>query len=219
MFAYLPFIGLALVLGFKHSFDTDHLLAVGNLLRKADTVKTVARYSINWAIGHMLTAAIVTTLLYIFRESVLRTLLSHFDRIVGVMLVCIGIWSIWDMFVAHNHAHEHGKKQHSHIHLHDAKSAEHLHRHMFGIGIIHGLASNDELLVLLTASLGVATLGGILVGVGVFSIGVVLGMALFALLFSYPLLKTRSEAVYKTLSTVAGAASIIYGVLMLFAVI
>ena len=86
---------------------------------------------------------------------------------------------------------------------------------MLGIGAIQGLASNDELLILFTASLGLTTLGNILLGVAVFSIGVVAGMVLFALLFSYPMLKTKSDAVYKAITVVTGALSVGYGVRML----
>lgn len=40
---------------------------------------------------------------------------------------------------------------------------------MLGIGFIHGLASDDELLILLTVLLEVATLAGMLLGVLVLS--------------------------------------------------
>ena len=90
---------------------------------------------------------------------------------------------------------------------------------MFGIGIIHGLASNDELLILFAASLAVTSLGGLLVGLGIFSIGVVLGMIFFAMIFSFPLLKLNSEKIYKLVSFGIGAIGVAYGTLMLFAVI
>ena len=90
---------------------------------------------------------------------------------------------------------------------------------MFGIGIIHGLASNDELLILFTASLAVTSLGGLLVGLGLFSLGVVLGMIFFAVAFSFPLIKLNSDKIYKIISFGTGAAGIIYGTLMLFAIV
>ena len=213
MFEHLPFAGLALLLGFKHSYDPDHLIAVANFLRKASTLRSAVRISISWALGHMVTAAIVTTLLYAFRESILRLFLANFEKVVAVMLIVLGLFSLKDLLSLHSHAHKHENTQHSHLHLHSGEGNvhKHAHKHMFGIGIIHGLASNDELLILFTASLGLTTLAGILLGVAVFSIGVVLGMVLFAVLFSYPLLRTRSEICYKLITIITGVVSIAYG--------
>ena len=209
----LSFAGLALLLGFKHSYDADHIIAVANVLRKTSTLGSAVRISISWAVGHMVTATVVTILLYAFRESVLRIVLANFDKAVGVMLVGLGLFSLKDLLSLHSHAHKHENTQHSHLHLHSGEGNvhKHAHKHMFGVGIVHGLASNDELLILFAASLGLTTLAGILLGVAIFSLGVVLGMVLFALVFSYPLLKARSEFFYKLITVVTGAASVAYG--------
>ncbi len=87
---------------------------------------------------------------------------------------------------------------------------------MFGIGIMHGLASNDELLLLLTVSLGVSSVAEMVVGVGIFSLGVVLGMILFSILFTYPLIKISQEKLNHAVNIVAGSVSIFYGISMLF---
>ncbi len=217
MFDYVSFGGLALLLGFKHSYDPDHIIVVANFLRKAGTLKSAVRVSLSWAAGHMITAAIVTTLLYAFRESVLHIFLANFERVVGVVLIALGLFSMKDFFSLHSHTHKHEGTEHSHPHAHSSAGqiGKHAHKHMFGIGMVHGLASNDELLILFTASLGLTTLGNILLGVAVFSVGVVIGMVVFALLFSYPLLKTRSKVLYKAITLITGAASVWYGLLML----
>lgn len=211
MLDYLPLAGLALLLGFKHSYDADHLLAVANFLRKAHNLSMAARISASWAIGHMVTAAIVTTVLFIFRESVLQHFLNSFEKIVAIMLILLGSWSLKDLL--HSHRHSHAGSEHEHPHIHNNGNG-HVHKHMLGIGIIHGLASNDELLILFTATLGVASLPQILAGVAVFSLGVVLGMVAFATLFSLPLLKARSNALYKGVTLATGTASVAYGLLM-----
>ena len=213
----LSFAGLALLLGFKHSYDADHIIAVANVLRKTSTLGSAVRISISWAAGHMVTATVVTILLYAFRESVLRIVLAHFDKAVGIMLIVLGLFSLKDLLNSHSHTHKHGNIKHSHPHAHsnEGNIHKHAHKHMFGIGIIHGLASNDELLILFAASLGLTTLAGILLGVAIFSAGVVLGMVLFALVFSYPLLKARSEFFYRLITIVTGAASVAYGAAIL----
>ncbi len=220
MFGYLSFAFLALILGFKHSYDADHLIAVSNILRKSPSLRHSVKLGMSWALGHMLTATIITTLLYFFRESLLHSWLANFEKIVGVMLVVLGLLSLRDALFSHSHRHMHGKTLHSHTHAHTNEAlGSHDHQHIFGIGIIHGLASNDELLLLFTASLGVTTLGGILVGTGIFSLGVVLGMVLFSLFFSFPVIRLRGDLFYRIISFAAGSVGVFYGIMMLLSVV
>lgn len=215
MLQFLTFMVLSLVLGFKHSYDSDHLIAVSNVLHRVKSVKSGIRVGFSWALGHMITAAIVTISIYIFKETFLDNVLPHFEKIVGVMLIVLGFLSLREIFVFHSHSHTHNGLMHSHPHIHSRQTKEgHFHKHMFGIGIIHGLASNDELLLLFTASLAVTSIGGLLIGLGVFSIGVVLGMILFVYLFSYPFLKINSTLIQKVIILITGSTGIIYGILL-----
>lgn len=209
---------LALMLGFKHSYDPDHLIAVSNILSKTRSFRESVQISVSWALGHMLTATIITITLFYFKEFFLTKLLEKFDLLVGVMLVVLGILTLNDLRRAHYHKHAHTTQNRSHFHPHSGEDRKHTHRHMFGIGIIHGLASNDELLLLLTVSLSISTLPGLLLGVLLFSIGVVLGMVAYGLIFSYPLIKARADAIKKAIILVSGTLSIIYGIAMIAAV-
>ena len=220
MLELISFMALALVLGFKHSYDSDHLIAVSNILRKSDSVKSSMNIGLSWAIGHMLTATIITIMFFIFKESFLNKVLPHFEKIAGIILVMLGILSLRDFFRFHSHTHSHGGIIHSHPHMHAKKNHDkHSHMHMFGIGVVHGLASNDELLMLFTASLAVTSLLGLIAALGLFSFGVVLGMSVFAVVFSYPLVKLHSEKIYRFVSFGTGSIGIAYGALMIFTII
>lgn len=196
MLELISFLSLALILGFKHSYDADHIIAVSNILRKVESIKSAIKVGFSWAIGHMLTVTIITILLYTFKEHLLNGVLPHFEKIVGIMLVALGVISLKDAFF-------HNKNQH-------------IHKHILGIGIIHGLASSDELLMLFTAYLGITTLGGILLGMGFFSLGVVIGMILFSFIFTYPIIKLHSNRIYRIFSLLTGAVSLSYGTSMIF---
>ncbi len=212
----LFFIALALALGFKHSYDADHLVAVSNLLTRSHSLRRTARMSVSWAIGHMLTATIIMILLYEFRQTLLRDFLSNFEIVVAVMLVVIGVVGLLIEFnLLHRHPHEHELpddqiETHSHTHVHAPGKTE--HRAMFGIGVVHGLASNDELLILFVASFGVTSLAGLLGGVGVFSAGVVVGMILFGVGVSYPMLRWGRARVRRVVNVGAALLSIGYAV-------
>ena len=219
MIEWMPavsFAVLALLLGFKHSYDTDHIVAVANLLRKSKSLREALTMSISWSAGHLITASGITAFLYVFRESVLRLLLEKFELLVAVMLIGLGLYSLYDLTRFHRHEHEGESGKHAHLHVH-AKNEQgrHLHQHMFGIGIVHGLASNDELLILLTASLGLNSLAGMLAGTALFSVGVVAGMMVFAVVFTYPLFRAHSDKLYAAFTVLVALASIAYGWLML----
>ncbi|HIJ98203.1 TPA: hypothetical protein H1009_03890, partial [archaeon] len=112
----------------------------------------------------------------------------------------------------------HGKAKHEHFHVHlRGEKGKHYHKHLFGVGIIHGLASNDELLLLFTLSLGITKLTGVLTGVLVFSAGVVIGMSLFGAAMITPLLKLRSEKILNYVNFGSGGLSLAYGLYLLSA--
>ncbi len=189
---------LAFGLGLKHSFDTDHLVAVSNVFAKVRSIKQAFSISLRWAFGHMLTASVITVLLFVFRDSFLPIILGYFEFFVALLLVALGALSVHHAFFAkesvfdYDHPHEHNKRA-------------------FGIGIIHGLASNDELLVLLTVSLGLSSISDALFGLGIFTMGVVAGMCLFAFLCSIPFIAVHSRRFHQALHGVIGIISMGYG--------
>ena len=212
---------LALALGVKHSFDADHLVAVSNFLTRSKGTRDTARMTVSWAIGHMTTAAIVTVALFVLVTQVesITGLLSRLELGVAIMLIAIGVFGmLFEVPTVHEHYHRHfGGEGHSHAHIHrfgglgDFARKIHLHPPLLGVGIVHGLASNDELFALFVAGLGAASLGLLLGGVAVFTIGVVLGMFLFGVALTYPLFKYGVRRVQLMINIVVGSLSIIYG--------
>jgi high-affinity nickel permease len=215
----LLFILLAIALGFKHSYDADHLMAVSNLIARSPGVRTTAVMSVSWALGHMLTASIVTVLLFVSRDAFLRDWLEPLEIAVAVMLIALGILSLaWEYEIlprfAHVHRHRHDGEtpEHEHAHVHLLRRE---HGAMFGIGIVHGLASNDELLILFVSALSVTSLAGLLLGVAVFSAGVVIGMVSFGLALTAPIRRWSEKRVRRAVALVAGVLSVVYGTLIL----
>ncbi len=218
------FAVLAFFLGLKHSFDADHLIAVSNLLSRAKSVRNSVKMSISWAAGHLLTATAITVMLFVFKDELLPLILDKMEILVALMLISIGLLGILNSRVWHSHEHTHDDETHPHWHIHIAGQSpglqnhpktDHSHKHMFGIGIVHGLASNDELLMLLTVSLGLSSLLEMVFGVFVFSVGVVVGMVAFGLLFTYPLIKMESARISQFVNLAVGTVSVVYGAILL----
>src|SRR5881396_3960490 len=106
---FAAFIVLALALGFKHSYDADHLVAVSNLITRSGSIRKTSLMSASWAAGHMVTAAIITVLLYTFLKGPTSEFLGHLDVLVAVMLLLIGVVGLlWEFNLFHVHEHWHG---------------------------------------------------------------------------------------------------------------
>ncbi len=192
---------------------------MGNIIARSPRLRQTTLLSSIWAVGHMATATAITMALFTFKGLFLRSLLANLDWMVALMLLTIGALGIlWEARVIqrHTHPHIHGNKVHTHPHLHMGNW--HDHGRMLGIGFIHGVASNDELLILLTAILGVTTLAGMLLGVLVFSVGVLVGMVVFGLGLTYPILRWGQYRVKRVVNLAIATASIVYGCLLLLGI-
>lgn len=106
---------LALVLGMKHSMDADHVVAISTILLRADSFRKSVTLSISWALGHMLTASVITFILFSFREVILSRILSHFEVLVSIMLILIAVLTLlweFDVITWGKHTHTDG----AHVH-------------------------------------------------------------------------------------------------------
>lgn len=209
---------MALALGIKHAYDADHLLAVSNFLTRGAGFRSATMMTLNWALGHTATAAAVTLLLFLAFSGPVVSFLGYFESGVGVMLIVMGTLSIaWETgrFRVHLHRHRHGRVSHSHRHVHAFGFKRHLHPHLFAAGVIQGLASDDELLTLLAVSLGIVTLPGMFLNIGIYSMGVAIGMVLFGWLVSYPMARIGAARVKRVVIVSVGVISILYGLLLL----
>ena len=207
---------LAFIMGIKHAFDADHLLVVSNFLSRTKRLDESLNISLNWGIGHMLTAGIITLIIFYNVNSYpVVMLLENFEIIIASIMIAMGIISLTiGIPLQHKHEHNHDGIKHEHVHTHrvggfinkDLKS----HHASFGVGIIHGLASNDELFIVLILGLGIGSVTTLLGALFLFSTGVVLGMMLFSIL----LLKS-SNVLTKNFKLILnygfGISTIIYG--------
>lgn len=211
----------AFLLGIKHSFDADHLVAVSSFLTNASSTKRSTTLSVSWALGHMATASILTIILFTFKETILKEILSSMEYLVAFMLIAIAVLTLaWEFDILHFHRHEHKHEKvpeqpegHSHVHFHLPRMNQ--HGSMVGIGFIHGIASNDELLLLFTLTLGISDLFGILIGVFFFTIGVILGMVIYGMIINIPNQKYGQKRVSRVVNTTIASLTLVYGFYLL----
>jgi ABC-type nickel/cobalt efflux system permease component RcnA len=167
-----------LVAGVLHALSgPDHLAAVTPLSISAD--QRAWRIGVRWGLGHAIGVALIGAVLIPLRDLLDLDRFSWWsERLVGVMLIGLGLWGLkratskW----FHSHRHEHEDDSHAHIHFHrpghSAHGAEssvaHPHRHThaaFVVGLLHGTAGATHLFGVLPALalptlLAVVYLGG-----------------------------------------------------------
>jgi hypothetical protein len=143
----------------------DHLAAVAPLA--IDARDRHWQPGLNWGMGHTAGVLLVGLLALLLRELLPVAALSSWgERLVGVVLIGIGLWGARRAagLRIHVHEHEHGGVRHAHVHAHGADAGDHVsaplrvrphahaHTHAaFGVGVLHGLAGSSHLLGVLPA--------------------------------------------------------------------
>lgn len=157
----------------------------------------------------------------ILREVIPVDLLSSWgERMVGVMLIGIGLWGLRKALknTVHTHEHEHGGERHIHIHVHSSGShhgarSAHQHSHAaFGIGILHGLAGSSHLLGILPM-LAFPTQMQAISYLAAFAAGTVASMAGFSCMMGYAARRAAHRGInlYRGLMGACGVAAVVVG--------
>ncbi len=164
----------------------DHLAAIAPLALQQQRRPWLV--GVRWGIGHSTGVALVGVLALALREVLPVERLSAWgERLVGVMLIGIGVWGIRRAraIQVHLHRHRHDGAEHAHAHVHanhaphEAPKA-HVHTHAaVGIGVLHGLAGSSHFLGVLPA-LALPTTAAAVGYVGMFAVGTVASMGAFA---------------------------------------
>ena len=180
----VPIAGIAA--GFLHVLSgPDHLAAVAPLAARAH--QGVWRTGVRWGLGHSAGVALVGLLALGLREALpLESISAWSERLVGVVLIAMGLWSLRQAarIRIHTHAHTHDGETHEHVHFHPPEpshthdSTPHTHTAL-GIGTLHGLAGSSHFLGVLPA-LALPSTSAAVSYLLAFALGTVLAMAGFS---------------------------------------
>ena len=184
----LTILSLAFGLGLLHALDADHIMAVSGLAARRPSLRNSLRFCLRWAIGHGLTLLLIGGSVFLLGMAIPSRFSAIAEGLVGVMLIAIGLWILWELFRsrAHLHFHDHDDlPRHAHWHAHHGHPSQHdadAHQHPHGallVGVLHGTAGSAPLLALIPlASLGHSPWLG-MAYLALFSLGVLLAMIFF----------------------------------------
>jgi len=210
----------------------DHLAAVSPLALNAKFRPWLIGMS--WGLGHVAGMLLLGLIFFFFRDLIpLEFISNNSERIVGILLIIIGIWAL--IRIAnyrkdnHTHAHHHTQDDgrtyiHKHSHLH-SDSKKHYHTNdkvnekqsyfaAAGIGIIHGFAGISHIVSMLPTLAFSTNYEAVLYLIG-FGTGTIIAMVVFSFLLGL-LAKTasnqRKDAIFISINAIAGISAIFVGV-------
>ncbi len=208
--------------GLLHVFSgPDHLAAVAPL--SVEHGSKSWRVGLRWGLGHSAGVTLLGLVLLGARDMLpLEWISSGAERLVGVILIGIGLWGVRKALTnrVHVHTHLHDGHDHSHIHLHSRETSHprttrsaHAHTHaVFVVGLLHGLAGGSHILGMLPA-LAFPTRLEAAAYLGSYAFGTIFAMSSFSTLVGFMAGKCALGGLkaYRALMFSCSAAAVILG--------
>ena len=181
------------VFGLSHAFEVDHMTAVSAFVATKPRPRAAAAFGAKWAIGHGISLLIFGSVLFALKIVVSPSVAAIFERLVGVALLALGVWTLYQLrrqlpeqshhhHLLHSHVagHEHGSVfRHGYRVHHHHGHGEHRHDGPIWMGVLHGIAGTaafaGQAIVVASQSYFFVVLYTL-----VFSAGVLISMAAFA---------------------------------------
>src|SRR4051812_25235353 len=138
----------ALVAGFAHALEPDHMAAVTTFVSRRPRPLQAIGFGVRWGVGHSAALLVVGMVLVALHLQLPERMNRGLEFGVGGMLLALGLWLLWS--VLHERAHRLGAEaEAAHPHPHS-----HTHSHTtLWVGMAHGLAGTAPLVALLPAAM------------------------------------------------------------------
>ena len=166
-------LGTAFVLGIAHAFEVDHMTAVTAFVARRPTPKQAALFGVQWAVGHGASLLIFGIALWALHRTLPEAVAVSLERLVGVALLGLGLWTLYGLRREHQHrhAHDHGIR-HAHGDSHGRGS--------LWMGLLHGVAGTAAFVGETLVAMSSRSLPLVLLFTLLFSLGVLVAMAGYA---------------------------------------
>jgi hypothetical protein len=158
--------GAALVFGFRHGFDWDHIAALTDLTGSQQSARRSMLLATLYALGHAVMVAVLGVVAILFAEQVPESIDLVMERFVGMTLIGLGLYIGWTLVHHHGRlplrsrwmllltalqrlvrsrrrAEERVVIEHSHPHAHDQPLHDHGHLELDGLTHHHSAPSAD----------------------------------------------------------------------------
>lgn len=176
---------LTIYAGFAHAFETDHLLAVSNIVSQRNSTFKSVKDGLFWGLGHTSTILVMGVIMLLLKVQVSPAYFHFVEAGVGIMLVVLGLFRIFKLkgFLSAEVVETPAAQMVAVTNT----GLKKLHMVSYGVGMVHGLAGSGELVVLVMLQMASLQMG--MLYLFIFSIGSILGMLVAAAMFSLPFSK------------------------------
>lgn len=187
-------LALGFILGIKHSFEPDHVIAVSTIVSEQKNPFKAMLIGTFWGFGHTFTLLIIGIAVLLLKLSIPEKLTLFMEGLVGIMLVILGIRVMV-------------KGKQFHIHKHHVS---------FLAGIIHGIAGSGVLMLLVLSTIPTFIEG--LFYILIFGLGSTLGMSVMSFIIGIPFSYSFAgfPQLEKNLRFTAAVLSILFGLFVIF---
>lgn len=219
----LSILALGLVYGIKHALEPDHIMAVSTIASRSKKLWRSALLGVHWGIGHTLTLFVMGMIIILMKGKLEEKWAMSLEFLVGIMLVYLGLSSIfaYRKKKIHVHLHEHDGLIHSHFHAqeqsgscnHQDKDVSYIKSMI--IGFVHGLAGSAAMVLLTMSTVTKAWEGALYILI--FGLGTVIGMLVFTTLIGIPFVFSRGKAsLNDMLVRITGVVSAAFGLYYMY---
>jgi high-affinity nickel-transport protein len=245
MLNLVTIVVIGFFLGMRHATDPDHVIAVSTIVARQQSARRAGLIGMLWGLGHTLTIFAVGTAIILFNIVIPSRLGLSMELCVGVMLILLGGWNLWEFFrtgsklntkaMFHFEAHNHGDYLPTHSywgspnrHAHSPQqlsassdiSLSKVGRYQFLrpliVGIVHGLAGSAAIALLILASIRNPVWG--IAYLLIFGIGTIMGMMLITLSIASTLryAGSRFRRFDGNLAMASGLISVAFGMFLAY---
>jgi sulfite exporter TauE/SafE len=214
----------------------DHLAAVSPLALNAKFRPWLIGMA--WGIGHVAGMLLIGLFFFFFRDFIPIDFISdNSERIVGVLLIVIGIWALVKVsgFRKSDHVHDHThneengaiyvhKHSHSHSHTikhghdHDKKKEKQSYWAAASIGVLHGFAGVSHIVSMLPTLAFNSNYEAItyLIGFGAGTIIAMVGFSFLLGLLAKSASEKRKNTLFISINVIAGISAIFVGIIWMW---
>lgn len=195
----------------------EHLAAVSPLA--IENSGKASSVGFRWGIGHSGGVCLLGILALTLREIIPLNFISGYsERIIGIILIGIGLWGLRKVYINKFHIHYHKYYGNKHIHFHFQvketpveSSVAHFHNHTaFAIGILHGFAGTSHIFGVLPA-LAFTSRTDALFYLMFFGIGTIAAMTAFAAIIGFFSKQVNGTIIFQRMLASFSAAAIFIG--------
>ncbi|MBI2854249.1 MAG: urease accessory protein UreH [Chloroflexi bacterium] len=116
-------LGLGLLLGVRHAFDADHLVAVTTIVSEYRNPLKAIWIGVSWGLGHTTSLLLAGILLLVLGVRLPENMALFFEFMVGVVLIILGVQTFWMLRHRRIHVHPHSSGE-AHVHFHSHEENE-----------------------------------------------------------------------------------------------